>query len=59
MRLPKRCKHVVLLSRFSDDWDRIGLNERTIVFTRTRSSHSARAHEWVRTEVIARVTADA
>jgi N-acyl-D-aspartate/D-glutamate deacylase len=38
----------VLLSRFSDHWDRSGLNEPTIAFTRTRSSASARADDRMR-----------
>jgi hypothetical protein len=36
---------IVLLSRFSGDWDRSGLNELTIGFTRTRSSARAGVDE--------------
>ncbi len=37
----------MLLSRFSDDWDRLGSNEPTIAFTRTRSSGRAPASAFI------------
>jgi hypothetical protein len=47
------------LSRFSDDWDRSGLKEPTIAFTRTRSSAQAGLDERSRGEAIAPIGAGA